>query len=42
MRNEKDLSMKYVVLKIDDINKLDEYDKNTFWTLFWRMIDKKD
>lgn len=43
MKNEKDLYMKFVVLKIDDINKfMSEKERNLFWKLFWDMVDRKE
>lgn len=43
MKNEKDLYMKFVVLKIEDINSfMSETERNLFWKLFWDMVDRKE
>ncbi len=43
MKDEKDLNMKYVVMKISDIEKYMSFDKQQiFWSLFWEMIDTKE
>ena len=43
MKNEKDLDMKYLVVKIDDINEyMTETEKIHFWDCFWNMIHTKE
>jgi len=43
MKDEKDLYMKFVVLKIDDINTyMSDEERKQFWDLFWNMVDKKE
>lgn len=42
MKDEKDLSEKYIVIKLDDIKKHMSFDRQQiFWSLFWEMIDTK-
>ena len=43
MRDKKDLNMKYIVMKISDIEKYMAFDRQQiFWSLFWEMIDTKE
>jgi len=42
-RDDRDLIMKYVVVKLDDLKRyLTEVERDHFWSLFWRMIDRKE
>ena len=42
MKNQKDLEMKYIVIKLNDIEKYMSFDRQQiFWSLFWEMIDTK-
>jgi len=42
-RNEKDLGVRYVTIKISDLNKyLNEQERNDFWKLFWSIVDRKE
>lgn len=43
MKDEKDLDLKYVVIKIDDIKTYMTKDQqDAFWKLFWGMIEAKE
>lgn len=43
MKNEKDLEMKYLTIKLSDINKyMTDNERKVFWELFWRMVDTRE
>ena len=43
VRDEKDLEMRYVVVKLEDIRRfLINEEQREFWRLFWEIVDRKD
>jgi hypothetical protein len=43
MKDEKDLDLKYVVIKLDDIKTyMTKKQQDEFWRLFWDMIGLKE
>ena len=43
MKDEKDLEMKYVVIKTNDIQRYMSFDRQQiFWSLFWEMVGTRE
>jgi len=43
MRDKKDLKMKYLVIKLEDIEQyMTKKNQRAFWDLFWDMVEEKE